>query len=425
MLEMPRRMADDKDSKFDVFLSHRSSDKEFVRQIAGRLEDQAQLHPFLDEWHLVPGEPLQEQLEAALQDAQACAVFVGPSGLSPWENEETRVILESRIKDHKIRVIPVLLPGAKEETIDTLPPLLKRFLWVDFRTGPTSDGPFNRLVAGILGKPPGRNSSESIAEDSLFVTKSTNELLKQFLPPHLRNIDVNTKAPLHNCAKLLHLHNPDTNFSDIERELSKARSLVYDTKYSSRSTREDERYIDFTGWQNQLRHILYEVGLRDFSRLDVVNVGIGNGNENPEFYSSFRSFTGVDISQKSLDRASKLLPFMTPLQAAAEDLRDIPTNSKDLYLSLRTYQSSFFNIVDSTFEAARVTRRRGAAVISVPNVYVDKGRVSMGLQRSSGDSLDPHFSWELAERIRRALYQAEFDASIHTGLFEVFVVGQK
>jgi hypothetical protein len=418
-------MAADNESKFDVFLSHRSSDKDFVRQIAGRLEDEAQLRPFLDEWHLVPGEPLQEQLEAALQDAQACAVFVGPSGLSPWENEETRVILDSRIKDHNIRVIPVLLPGAKEETIDTLPPLLKRFLWVDFRTGPTSGGPFNRLVAGILGKPPGRNSSESIAKDSLFVTKSTNELLKQFLPPHLRNIDLNTKSPLHNCAKLLHLHNPETEFSYIERELSNARSLVYDTKYSSRSTKEDERYIDFIGWQNQLRHILYEVGLRDFSRLDVVNVGIGNGNENPDFYSSFRSFTGVDISQKSLDRAIKLQPYMKPLQAAAEDLSDIPTNSKDLYLSLRTYQSSFFNIVDAAFEAARVTRRRGAAVISVPNVYVDKGRVSKGLQRSSSDSLDAHLSWELADRIRRALYQAEFDASIHTGLFEVFVVGQK
>ena len=51
---------------YDVFLSYCSSDKQHVETLAARLKDEAGLNPFLDKWHLVPGEPWQERLEAAL-----------------------------------------------------------------------------------------------------------------------------------------------------------------------------------------------------------------------------------------------------------------------------------------------------------------------------------------------------------------------
>ena len=44
---------------FDVFLSHSTADKLAVEVLAGRLEDEAHLKPFLDRWHLVPGNPWQ------------------------------------------------------------------------------------------------------------------------------------------------------------------------------------------------------------------------------------------------------------------------------------------------------------------------------------------------------------------------------
>ena len=48
---------------FDVFLSHNSEDKPAVELIANRLQNEIGLNPFLDKWHLVPGEPWQEALE--------------------------------------------------------------------------------------------------------------------------------------------------------------------------------------------------------------------------------------------------------------------------------------------------------------------------------------------------------------------------
>jgi len=79
---------------YDVFLSHNSADKLEVETLARRLEDEAHLTPFLDKWHLVPGNPWQEALERALDRSDTCAVFIGPTGIGPWHHEEMRSALD-------------------------------------------------------------------------------------------------------------------------------------------------------------------------------------------------------------------------------------------------------------------------------------------------------------------------------------------
>lgn len=147
---------------YDVFLSHNSSDKDEVEVIAKRLEDEANLRPFLDKWHLVPGEQWQEDLEEALDASSTCAVFVGANGLSPWENEEMRTALNERAMSKSLRIIPVLLPGSEPAKGHSLPRFLQRFTWVDFREGVESSDAFQRLVAGIAGKAPGRAAPNQI-----------------------------------------------------------------------------------------------------------------------------------------------------------------------------------------------------------------------------------------------------------------------
>ncbi|HSK81448.1 MAG TPA: FxSxx-COOH system tetratricopeptide repeat protein, partial [Thermoanaerobaculia bacterium] len=107
--------------------------------------------PFLDKWHLVPGEPWQEAIEKALDRSRTCAVFVGPGHLGPWQNEEMRNALEIRVRDDSRRVIPVLLPGA---SMPELPPFLARLTWVDFRSGLDDPHALYRLLCGIRGVMP-------------------------------------------------------------------------------------------------------------------------------------------------------------------------------------------------------------------------------------------------------------------------------
>src|SRR5262249_13339331 len=143
---------------FDVFLSHSSADKAAVERVARHLQDEAGLRPFLDKWHLVPGNPWQEELEEALNHSRTCAVFIGPTGLGSWENEELRSALDGRVKTPGFRVVPVLLPGATMPERGTLPRFLARLTWVDFRgpKGVQDAEAFERLVAGIRGQAPGR-----------------------------------------------------------------------------------------------------------------------------------------------------------------------------------------------------------------------------------------------------------------------------
>ncbi len=150
-------------SRYDVFLSHQSGDKPQVERLAARLEDEAKIKPFLDKWHLVPGQPWQEELESALDQSATCAVFLGASGLGAWENEEMRSALDDRVRSRNFRVIPVLLPGANPQLPETLPRFLRRLTWVDFRAGIEDAEAFQRLVAGIRGTAPGRQATAQVS----------------------------------------------------------------------------------------------------------------------------------------------------------------------------------------------------------------------------------------------------------------------
>jgi hypothetical protein len=140
--------------QYDVFLCHNSGDKLFVRELARRLAEVG-VQPWLDKWNLVPGEPWQEAIEEALDACRTVAVFLGPGGTGPWQNEEMRSALDGRVHDKTRRVIPVLLPETQMPDHERLPRFLRRLTWVDFREGIDDEDAFHLLVCGIKGKPPG------------------------------------------------------------------------------------------------------------------------------------------------------------------------------------------------------------------------------------------------------------------------------
>jgi hypothetical protein len=138
------------EATYDVFLSHATHDKPQVEELARRLMAEG-LKPFLDKWHLIPGEPWQEALEEALDRSRTFSVFLGPDGVGPWQNEEMRDALDIRARDKSRRVIPVLLPGASMPDKKALPRFLRHLTWVDFSSGLHDDAVFHLLVCGIKG----------------------------------------------------------------------------------------------------------------------------------------------------------------------------------------------------------------------------------------------------------------------------------
>lgn len=130
---------------FDVFLCHNSQDKPEVREIALKLKEQG-LTPWLDEWELRPGLSWQELLEEQIKQIKSAAVFVGSSGLGPWQQREIRALLNEFV-NRSCPVIPVLLKDAPQKP--QLPIFLKAMTWVDFRR--SESNPMGRLIWGITG----------------------------------------------------------------------------------------------------------------------------------------------------------------------------------------------------------------------------------------------------------------------------------
>ncbi len=133
---------------FDVFLCHNSEDKPEIRRIADELLSRG-LNPWLDEREIPPGKVWQAVLEAQIGTIKSAAIFVGQSGIGPWQNMEMRAFLNEFV-ERACPVIPVVLTSAVETPL--LPILLKNLNWVDFRK--TDQDPYKQLIWGITGKKP-------------------------------------------------------------------------------------------------------------------------------------------------------------------------------------------------------------------------------------------------------------------------------
>ena len=151
-----------KDGAFDVFLCHNSQEKPAVRELAKDLRDRGLLG-WIDEEQLLPGDVVQEKLERAIEQAGAIAVCIGPHGLSRWQTVEYHAVYERFISasepdeerggfrsSERLRVIPVLLPGAENKDIPTF---LRRHLYADLRK-PGSEHyrtDWQKLITAIIG----------------------------------------------------------------------------------------------------------------------------------------------------------------------------------------------------------------------------------------------------------------------------------
>jgi hypothetical protein len=115
---------------FDVFLCHNSDDKPAVRKINEEMKATG-IKTWFDEDQLAPGVAWQPELEKAIEAIRSVCVFVGPNGMGPWQDNESRAYL-SKFNAENSPVIPVLLPDAG--AAPSLPIFLQQRTWVDLRS---------------------------------------------------------------------------------------------------------------------------------------------------------------------------------------------------------------------------------------------------------------------------------------------------
>jgi hypothetical protein len=77
---------------FDVFLCHNSEDKPAVREIAQLLTTE-NIRPWLDEADIRTGSFWHTTIGQQIETVKSAAVFVGESGVGPWQNREIIALL--------------------------------------------------------------------------------------------------------------------------------------------------------------------------------------------------------------------------------------------------------------------------------------------------------------------------------------------
>lgn len=135
--------------EFDVFLCHNSADKAEVHRVARQLRGRG-LRPWLDRVDLRPGVDIAADLQAQISSIKAAAVFIGASGIGPWQRIEIHALLAECVR-RGCRLIPVLLPGCPPQP--SLPPFLNSHHHVDLRR--RDPDPIALLCWGITGRRPG------------------------------------------------------------------------------------------------------------------------------------------------------------------------------------------------------------------------------------------------------------------------------
>lgn len=113
-----------------AFISHNKADKATARLLATALVE-AGVNVWFDEWQMKPGDSIVGGIESGLRD---CDVFVliwsDSARRSNWVGTELRAVINRRVGDNELRLVPVL-------TDDTpLPTLVAEYKGYDLLTIP-------------------------------------------------------------------------------------------------------------------------------------------------------------------------------------------------------------------------------------------------------------------------------------------------
>jgi len=228
--------------------------------------------------------------------------------------------------------------------------------------------------------------------------------------------------------------NWDVTITDLQAQLKgqadsatldAARGWAYDRKYLTYDYATDCRGLR-DQWIQDLTAVLTDLGIAGMSKLNVIDVGIGNGEVEWRVLESAHHLTLIDIAPESLRAASIRLGAATTKVMAAERLHSLDTGEFDLYLSFRTYQSTFFDLRSALREAHRLLRPGGSAVITVANGFVRDGSVVRGLVVPGTAYVDLDRPYELANEIRHHMAVLGFrEPAIRSGADEIFVYGSR
>ena len=238
--------------------------------------------------------------------------------------------------------------------------------------------------------------------------------------------DLNTNRKSSSLASLI-FNRYEIECEEVTRMVDNIISEAFNNKYSKYDYLNDARSFALD-WQQTFESIYNRISKKQMSDLNILNVGVGSGNEAVSLFSNCPNITFVDIAKGGLERIKKRFSASSIMVSSAENLSLIDDDSYELYVSLRTYNSSFFDIDNAILEAYRVLKEGGIVIISIANGFLcsEEKRIIPGLIIPGTDFIDIYRGIDMIKLMRKKFIQAGFeDIQIFPTKTEIYLTAFK
>ena len=241
-----------------------------------------------------------------------------------------------------------------------------------------------------------------ISKEELQANKQIEKLIQLIIEKYKLNID--------DASKLVNLVMPE----------------AFDEKYSTYNYSDDARSLSID-WKNNFLTIYNKLLISSLENKNILDVGVGSGNEAIALFSDCSNITFVDIAPNGLKKIKKQIPNSNIVVSRAENLVTLTNSSYDMYISLRTYNSSFFNIKQAISEAFRVLKKDGIIIISIANGFLcpEDQYIIPGLIVPGTEFVDIYRGFDMIEKLSRELCNNSFkDIQFFPTKVELFITAK-
>ena len=268
------------------------------------------------------------------------------------------------------------------------------------------------------------NSKQHITNCSYYSTKRIGNLLRDKLKGKGFNIsqkEVYDNKQVPELTRFL-ANKYNIKYEDAMNLISDGLKYAFNEKYASYNYRDDARSLD-DGWKEHFISICEELINDSINDKKILDVGVGSGNEATILFSNCNDITFVDIAPIGLQKIKNKIKHAKIINSTAEKLPFLD-DRYDLYVSLRTYNSSFFDVKKSLAEAYRVLTHNGAIILSIANGFLSckENKIISGLIIPGIDFIDIYRGIDTVRNLSKEFSNNKFkNINIYTTKEEIYL----
>ena len=215
------------------------------------------------------------------------------------------------------------------------------------------------------------------------------------------------------------------DFVKADTLVNEAISEAFNEKYGRYKYTNDTRSID-TKWRQKFKTFFKNIANQEIENYTVIDVGVGGGHEATCLFTKCKNITFVDVAIDGLLQIKSSIPSAQIINASADNLEVIENNYYDVYVSLRTYNSSFFDIAKAIAEAKRILKNNAVIVVSVANGFLctEKKCIIPGLLIPGTEFVDIYRGMEMTQLIKEEYIKVGFkNIQLYPTNTEIYLAG--